>query len=182
MKKVYIAKRIPKNSPAYLILDIKPSLTVKEIHSLYVKKVFINQKYIYNGPWILRPPISEEKFTENHLPIKLQPNHIWLMVKEKIENSNVFLGIVNSKSYGTIAETSYACKCKGIAVYALPDKDVNDEELQDLWFVFQMIKDTKNFWSDDDIKNITEFSDLGITSIKEYETFLETIIPNFMKK
>ena len=182
MKKIYKAKRIPKDSPPHLILEIKSFMTIKEIHSLYVEKVFVGQKYIYNGPWILRPPVSEDEFTENHLPIDLQPNDIWLMVKNKIENSDVFLGIVNSKSYGTIAEISYACKCKGVAVYVLPDKEVNDEELQDLWFLFQMIKDTKDLWCDDDIKNIEEFSDLGITSIKEYETFLGTIVPNFMKK
>lgn len=181
MKKVYFAKRIPKMSDANLILDINSTMTIEEIHNLYVIKSIVCVDYIYNGHWILRPPTSNNEFSINHLPAKLKPNHIWKMVKEKIESSDVVFGIVSNKSYGTIAEISYACKCKEIAVYALPDSGVAGEELQDLWFVFQIIKETKHLWRDQDIKNIKEFSRFGITSIKEYELFLETIIPNFMK-
>jgi hypothetical protein len=181
-KKVYIAKRIPKNAPPHFVLNIGPSMTVEEIHSLYIGKEYADENYVYNGPWILRPPLAENEFSASKLPACLKPNHIWDMVKVKIENSDVVLGIVNGKAYGTIAEVSYACRHKGIAVYALPDEGLDESVLHDLWFLFQMVKDTKHLWSDDDMKNISEFSKRNINSIKEYEDFLETIIPNFMKK
>ena len=181
-KKVYIAKRIPKNPSPHFILNIDSLMTVEQIKLLYIEKVYISEKYIYNGPWILRPPLSDTEFSLNQLPIDLKPNHIWDMVRDKIESSDVVLGIINSKSYGTIAEVGYACNCKTVAVYVLPDEDVSEEELQDLWFLFQIAKITRHLWSDVDIKNINEFSERGINSLQEYEDFINTIIPNFMKK
>ncbi len=181
-KKVYIAKRIPKNPPPHLVLNIDSSMSVKQIYSLYVEKTFVEKNYIYNGPWILRPPLSEKEFSTNQLPSDLKPIDIWNMVKEKIESSNVVLGIINNKAYGTIAEVSYACNQKETAVYVLPDRNISMDKLQDLWFLFQICKTTKQSWANDDIKNIKEFAALHITSLQEYEKFLETIVPNFMKR
>jgi hypothetical protein len=182
MKKVYIAKRIPKNPLSYFVLNIDSSMTVVQIKQSYIEKVFIDKKYIYNGPWILRPPVSDNEFSLNKLPTDLKPSHIWDMVRNKIESSDVVVGIISNKSYGTIAEVGYACNCKTIAVYVLPDKNVTEEDLQDLWFLFQIAKTTRHLWSDDDIKNIDEFSVFGISSLQQYEDFLDTIVPNFMKK
>ena len=103
------------------------------------------------------------------------------VVLAKIVNPSADVGIVNGNAYGTIAELGYACKCKDVAVYVLPDNKVDSDELQDLWFLFQIIKDTKHLWSDEDIKNIEEFAEFNIFSLKDYECFLDTVIHNFMK-
>jgi nucleoside 2-deoxyribosyltransferase len=149
---------------------------------MYTEKTFMDVNYVYNGPWILRPPVSEDEFSLNQLPSNLKPIHIWDMVKKKIESSDVVLGVINSKAYGTIAEIGYACHHKGIAVYVLPDQNVSEDELQDLWFLFQIAKTTEYLWSNDDIEKISEFSALGITSLQEYKDFLDNIVPNFLKK
>ena len=81
IKKVYIAKRIPKNPPLDLILNINSSMTIKEIHSLYIKKTIVKKNYIHNGHWILRPPISENKFTSNPFHLYTKPADICQMVK-----------------------------------------------------------------------------------------------------
>ncbi len=181
MNKIYIAKRIPKNPPANFVLDISSAMSVQEIHKLYVDKTIPYDNHIYNGPWILRPPLSENVFSLNQIPSELQPVHIWDMVKEKIESSDIFLAIINSKSYGIIAEAGYDCKCSKLAVYILPDINISKDDLQDLWFLFQMAKDTKHLWSDRDITSIAEFSNHGINSLAEYENLIDTIVPNFMK-
>lgn len=182
MKKVYIAKRIPKNPLPHLVLSISNLMSVEQIHSLYVNKVFADENYIYNGPWILRPPLTEEDFSRNNLPVELKPQHVWKMVKEKIEASDVVIGIISGKAYGTIAEVGYACNCKNIAVYVLPEQNIQEDELQDLWFLFQMAKETKDLWSENDIKNVKEFSKIGINSLQDYVRFLENIVPNFIRK
>ncbi len=180
LKKVYIAKRIPKDPPPHLILNINSLMTIREVDSLYIEKIFVDTNYVYNGPWILRPPLSEDEFSLNHLPPNLKPIHIWNMVKKKIESSDVVLGIINGKAYGTIAEVGYASNCKTIAVYILPDENISNDELRDLWFIFQIAKTTKHLWSEDDIKNINEFKIRDINSIEEYENFISNIVPNFM--
>lgn len=182
MKKIYIAKRIPKNPNPKFVLEIEKSMGTKDIYNIYTQKTEICENYIYNGPWILRPPTSNDTFSMNNMPDKLSPKNIWEMVKVKIESSDVYLGIVNSKSYGTIAETGYACKCPNVAVYVLPEFGLSEEELQDLWFVFQMASVTEHLWNNEDIKMMDEFSKFNINSIDEYKSYLSKIIPNFMKK
>lgn len=182
MKKIYIAKRIPHNSESKMILSINSKMALEEIHKAYTTKEEILDSYIYNGPWVLRAPVSNDNFSLNQIPRELKPIHVWNMVKEKINSSDVMLGIVNSKSYGTIAEIGYACNCLNIAIYVLPDVNIQEEELQDLWFIFQMIQTTKKMWHEDDIKLFPEFLNYNIHSLAEYEIFIQKIIPNFMKK
>jgi len=182
MKKIYFAKRIPKNSEDKFILDINESMSPDEIYSLYVKKQMLHGSYIYNGHWILRPPTSENRFLSPRLPGGLTPFHVWQMVKKKMDESDVVVGTVNPKSYGTIAEVGYACNCGNTAVYVLPENTVSNEDLSDLWFVFQMALSTRSFWSDTDIESIGDFSFFNITSISDYLLFIENIIPAFMKK
>lgn len=182
MKKVYLARRIPKNPDPYLILNLTKDMVVNDVMEAYHKKSELCDGFIHNGPWILRPPISDNSFTENRMPEGLKPNDVWNMVKGKIESSNVYLGIISSKSYGVIAEAGYACKCKGVAVYILPEIGLEEDDLQDLWFIFQMIKTTEHLWSDEDIKMLVEFKDFNINSVEEYKLYIHKIIPNFMKK
>lgn len=181
MKKVYIAKRIPKEPNIEFLLKIDKEMEPEDVFKLYVEKIKIGKKYIYNGPWVLRKPLSENIFTPNKMPKKLTPYDIWKMVREKIESSEVFLGIVNSKSYGTIAETGYASKCKNVAVYVLPEFGISYYELQDLWFVFQMAQTTEHLWCDEDIQIIEEFHSFNIRSVDEYKSYILSIVPNFMK-
>ena len=169
-------------APSYLVINTTNEMVPAEIHGIYVNKVQVFDSYIYNGPWILRPPISDNVFSINNLPESLKPEDIWKMVKNKIDSSDVFVGIVNSKSYGTIAEAGYACQNKNIAVYIIPEFGLNEDELQDLWFIFQIAKNTRLRWDDGDFKTIPEFKNLGINSVHQYESYVDKIIPNFMKK
>ncbi len=182
MKKVYIAKRIPLNAEPKIILPLNIDMLPEEVHKKYVENCEIKESYIYNGPWILRAPLSDSDFSQKSIPESLKPIHVWNMVREKIISSDVVVGIVNSKAYGTIAEVAYACSCKNIATYVLPDLFSSEEEIQDLWFIFQMVQSSKDLWSDDDIKNIPEFQEHSISSLEEYKTMVEKITPNFLKK
>lgn len=182
MKNIYIAKRIPINPDAKYILDVGKNMKPEDVFRIYIDKTEPYGFFIYNGPWILRPPLSTSVFSENTMPENLTTGDIWQMVKTKIESSQIFLGIIGSKSYGTIAETGYACKCKNLAVYVLPESGIQKDDLNDLWFIFQMSIATEDLWCDEDIKKLKEFSVLGITSICEYKLFISNIIPNFMKK
>jgi len=182
MKKVYIARRISKNPESKLVLNIKREMSLDEIFKNYSEKEEFFGSYIYNGPWTLRPPVSDDVFAFNNMPADLTPVDVWNMVKQKIESSDVFLGILNNKSFGTIAESGYACCCKNIAVYILPELGISSEELQDLWFVFQMAKNSKRLWCDEDIKMLDIFSSFSICSISQYEEYVSSIIPNFMKR
>lgn len=182
MKKVYIARRIPKQPQPELILNLTKDLDPEEVVKRYIEKTQNYESFIYNGPWILRPPISEDLFSLNKMPHGLNPEHVWKMVKEKIESSNVFIGIINNLAYGTIAETGYACRCPNLAVYVIPEIGIKSEELQDLWFIFQMAKATQSLWCDEDIGLIKEFFALGIDSVQAYKSYVAEIIPNFMKK
>ena len=182
MKKVYIARRIPKQANPQFVLDVRPDMSLEQVFEIYTQKIYIQGLYIYNGPWILRPPISGDVFTLNTLPKSLTPMHVWDMVKSKIESSDVFIGIINSKSYGTIAELGYACNCPNMAVYVIPDTNLTDEELQDLWFVFQMAKKSEHLWCEEDIKGVKEFAQFNIHSLNDYKSLISKIVPNFLKK
>ncbi len=181
MKKIYFARRIQSNPSAKLILDVRKEMSPQDIHVLYVEKEEKYRNYIHNGHWILRPPITEDNFSLNTLPNALRPLHVWHMVRQKIEESNIFFGVINVKAFGTIAEVGYACKCN-MAVYILPDENVTKEELEDLWFLFQMVQTTRLFWHDIDFQVIEDFSRFNINSVDEYLSYIETIVPVFMKK
>lgn len=169
-------------SEAGTILNIKSNMSIKEVHDLYVTHSIQKESYIYNGHWILRPPTSEIDFTENKMPSDLKPFNIWNMVKEKIEDSDIVLGIINQKAYGTISEIGYACSKGTIAVYVLPEYNIDESELQDLWFIFQIVQSTKHLWKNEDIEMLQEFRDFNIYSIQDYEHYLASIVPNFMKR
>jgi nucleoside 2-deoxyribosyltransferase len=182
MKKIYIAKRIATMSNDQTILAISPDMSVQEIHDIYISHSIPRKAYIYNGHWILRSPLSESHFTENRLPENMRPLDIWDMVKEKIDTSDIVVGIINSKAYGTIAELGYASSKGTIAVYVLPELGMAESELQDLWFIFQIAQSTKHLWEDTDIQMLDEFKEFKIYSIQDYERYLANIVPNFMKR
>ncbi len=182
MKKLYLAKRIQKNPDPRFILSVNTNMSLENVIEAYVEKIYVTKRYIYNGPWVLRAPFYENVFAENNMPPDLKPINVWEMVKQKIDSSDIFIGIISGKSYGTIAEVGYACNSTKIAVYVLPEINLSYDELQDLWFVFQMAFNTENLWLDEDIKNIEEFNHLNIFSINDYKSYVSKIIPNFMKK
>ena len=181
MKKVYIARRIPTDPNPECVLSISSEMSPEEIRYLYVNKIQDKESYIYNGPWILRPPLPSGDFEKSKLPKALKPYHIWDMVKRKIEDSDIVVGIVNCKAYGTIAELGYASSIPSKACYVLPDKKMIDDDYCDLWFIFQIVRNTERFWSDVDIQSISEFKSFGIDSVKSYVLFIESVVPKFMK-
>ncbi len=180
MKKVYFASRIPEHPETFTVLEIDEKVSVDEIGRKYGDKIIDRGSYIHNGPWILRAPSGDGDFL-NKLPEELTTAQVWNMVKEKIESSDVVIGLVNTKSFGTIAELGYACKCPRVAVYVLPDLDVTPEQLSDLWFIFNMSVETQDRWNDEDIRLISKFAECDIHSVSDYEEFISGIIPNFMR-
>lgn len=59
MKTVYIAKRISRENDGRYVLDINANMHPEEIQRMYGEKTEVNEKFTYNGPWILRQPIGE---------------------------------------------------------------------------------------------------------------------------
>lgn len=178
----YFARRIPANATPEEILVITPQMTVQEVYSRYVGKATEYDAYIHNGPWILRPIVSEGIFYENNFPAELTPYNVWEMVGKKMEQSHVLIAIVNPKSYGAIVEVGYAVGIGTIAVYVLPDKELSYEERQDLWLVMQTSIQTRSLWKEEDIQNTTIFREYNIFTLDEYLAFITVIIPNFLSK
>lgn len=182
-KKIYIAKRIPQNPPSDFLVRVNSQMTIEEVINAYQSKVVEHDKFIHNGHWILRPPTGTNSFRESNLPKALLPEHIWVMVKTKIQQSDIFFAVINPLAFGTIAELGFAVNCRNIAVYVLPDQFVTADQLQDFWFVFQIAASTRNLWSDEHFVLLRdEFLPFGILSIDDYVRYINSIIPNFMKK
>lgn len=182
LRKIYFARRILPNADPETILTVNSSMTVDEVIGAYANKILDKGNYVCNGHWILRGKNSESSLKDNNLPEGLSPANIWSMARQKIETSDAVLAIINTKAHGTIAEAGYASRSGKIAVYLLPDQDVSDEDLQDLWLVFQIACSTKHLWKQEDIGAIPEFKKRGIHSIADYSNFIAGIVPNFLKE
>jgi hypothetical protein len=178
----YFARRIPKNAEENQILPINPEMSVGEIHNRYVEKRVVCDNYISHGPWILRPIVDDGVFHPNNFPSEITPYDIWGMVRCKIEMSDVLVALVDTSSFGTIVEVGFAAGLGTVAVYVLPDKKNTQEEIKDLWLVFQNSLQTRHLWRDEDITNVTLFSEYGITNAKEYGEFVSNVVPNFLTR
>ncbi len=175
-RKVYVAKRIPKNSPLEEVLPVNMSMSVQEVMDLYVKHYVEMDTYIYNGHWTLRgnTPI-------NNIPEGIQPVDVWLMCKSKIDESDVFIGVVGLDTYGAIAEAAYAIGLNTKPVYVLPENN-SEELLKETWFIFASSLSTKAFWNEEDIQNIPLFSEHGIVDLRSYEAFIKSLVPPFLRR
>ncbi len=180
-RSVYFAQRVPVKVDPKQVLPIHPQMTPKEVISVYAEKELKRKGFIHNGPWFLRPMKKEGVFVDNCMPKDLTPYNVWEMIEKKIDTSNVIVAVVNLQSYGTIAEAGYGAGSDKTAVYVLPDKKLTPEEIQDLWFGFQMSLSTSDLWKNEDIKNIETFKEYGIFSLEDYESFVRKIVPNFLK-
>ncbi len=177
MKKIYFAGRLSPNPDKEDVLEISKDMTFDDVYAIYTSKTIKRADHIKNGHWILRPPNSQE----NNLPKNLPPYLIWQMVKKKIEGSDIFAGVINLKSFGTILEAGYACSLNKMPVYLFFDKDLSIEEQKDLWFVIQSAKNTQGFWSEEDMALIEYFKERNIASKKDYQEYLDAIIPKFLQ-
>lgn len=182
VRKIYFTRRILPDADPETILTVQPSMTVAEVTNAYANKILDKGKYLYNGHWILRGISAENSFKDNNIPKNISPYDIWNMVRQKIETSDIVLATINSKAHGTIAEAGYAAQSGRIAVYLLPDQNMSDEDLQDLWLVFQIALSTKHLWKQRDIEDIPDFKRYDIYSISDYLNFIVNIVPNFLKK
>lgn len=180
MRKIYIAKRIASNSFDDAFVQINPTMDADDLVCAYRNKKVTRSTYIHNGHWILRP-VSEGVLEENKLPNDLGPQHIMDMVVHKLEDSDALVAVINSGSYGTIAELGYTVGTGRHAVYVLPDTDVTHEELEDLWMSFHLAFRTNHLWQDIDILSIDEFKQWGIESVADYKKYVLSIIPKFLQ-
>lgn len=180
MRRVYYASRIASSMPVAATLAVPPNLHVEQLIKLYTEKEVILGNHIYNGPWILRHPSNIDSGLIVPLPKALTPFDVWQMVKNKILSSDIVFGLVHPKAYGTIAELSYAASIRSMAVYALPELQMDDADIKDLWFVYQVLQETRMKWKDEDFRLIESFRNYGITSIQDYDHYIKSIKPKFM--
>ncbi len=181
MRKIYIAKRIASNTLNDVFIETNTDMDVDDLIHTYKSKKIDRGTYIHNGHWILRSVSKTDVLEENDLPSGLKPEHIMEMVFPKLEKSDALVAIINGRAYGTIAELGYAVGTGKHAVYVLPDSGVDNEELEDLWMSFHMAFQTKHFWQDVDIQSVEEFQNRGIRSTIDYEKYILSITPKFLK-
>lgn len=181
-RKIYIARSIASNTFNDAIIESTPQDTVAKLSQIYIAKEIDRGKYIHNGHWIIRSVKKDGELSEYRLPDNLQTADILKMVHKKIKSSDALVAILSSKSYGAIVELGYAVGLGNVAVYVLPEKELTDSEIQDLWLSFHFASLTYNLWEEEDISAIPEFNELGILSIEDYKKYISSIVPNFLKK
>lgn len=181
MRKIYIAKRIASNNFEDAFVEINSEMTAKDLVSAYQSKTVKRRSYIHNGHWILRSTSDEGVLEENNLPSDLSPQHIMDMVVHKLDDSDALVAVINGGAYGTIVELGYAVGTGKHAVYVLPDKDVNQEGLEDLWMSFHLAFRTANLWQDIDIQAVDEFQQKEIFTVDDYKKYILSIIPKFLQ-
>lgn len=175
MKKIYFAGRIPKISNPEDVLNFTEKDSVSDIVIKYKNKKITKDGYIKNGPWILNPIDNKRK-----MPLELSQPLIWNMVCSKIIESDIFTGIINDKSYGTIVEAGYAAAL-GKPVYLFTDNNLQKETENDLWFVMQVSRSTLKFWEEKDFSLISGFKERNISNISEYLEYINSFTPKFLQ-
>lgn len=175
-RKIYVAKRIPKHTLPEEVLGVTSDMTVSQVSDLYAAHEIDYGSYIYNGHWTLRgnTPV-------NNMPPTIAPYDIFLMCANKINSSDAIVACVGLETYGTIAEAAYAIGLQNKAVYVLPE-DNSEKLLKEAWFIMTMSLNTKSWWREEDILNLSLFQDRGIRTLEEYEQFVRSLIPPFLKQ
>ncbi len=84
------------------------------------------------------------------------------------------------KAYGTIMEAAYAGGLGNIPVYAFPKKGLTKEEVEDLWFVFNLSLSTRKLWNPEHFSKSFGLME-DFESMEHFEQYLKSIVPNFMK-
>jgi hypothetical protein len=182
-RKIFFSRRMPPKAILQEVLDIDVEMSEERVTELYVTKSIENDNFTHNGPWTLRPVLDKlGTLAESSIPSSITAKSVWSMVKQKIDQSDVLVAIVNKKAHGTVVEIGYAVGLGRIAVYVLPDFANKYEDTIDLWMSFQLAYQTKNFWKEEDILNVAEFQKRGIDSISEYENYINSIVPRFLAR
>ncbi|MGL5784923.1 MAG: hypothetical protein ACRCYZ_05660 [Alphaproteobacteria bacterium] len=175
---VYFASRIPINPPAELLLPLDSTMSLEKIQKIYADVLLDRGNYFYNGPWVFSFLSAEGKYEKGRLPKGTQALDILKMITQKIQTSSVMVAIVSGKAYGTIAEIGYAVAKGNIPVYVFPDPALTREEIQDLWFVFQMGAMTSCLWQEEHFNTPSLLPQR--TTLQAYRAFLETLKPSFL--
>ena len=174
---IYFAGKVPIcNSKKDILPNKFLKMNYKEIFNIYLKKNNDEGTYKKSGAWFF-PKIHEN----SDISANLKPIDIWNILKSKIEISNILVAILTSDSYGTITEASYAAGLGGIAVYAYPTPGMSEDDLKELWFVFNMSLSTKPLWKESHFNHIPNIFPYK-TSMIEYESMIKDIVPGFLQK
>lgn len=178
---VYRARRVPYDSDGTEILD--ESWFFKEIELAikdYGARNIDMGSYYLGGAWFF-PKISEKSvksLSQKQSP--LTPEEIWTVLREKIRKSDVLVAEVCPKAYGTIMEAAYAGGLGNIPVYAFPKKGLTQEEIEDLWFIFNLSLSTRKLWNPEHFSKSFGLME-DFESMEHFEQYLKSIVPNFMK-
>lgn len=179
-RKIYIAKRIAQNQFTDAIIDVNKSMSVSELKSAYADKIVDRGGYIHNGHWIMRSISTENEFSPNNFPSDLRPCDVIEMVENKIRTSDAIVAIISGKSYGAIAEIGLAVGLKK-ALYVLPEPNLKNDEIEDLWLSFNISLLSRSYWLESDIVSVSEFKERGIDSLESYLLYINKIVPPFLK-
>lgn len=182
-RKLFFSRRMPPQVVVEEILDVQIDMSEEKVHELYTSKTIESDSFIRNGPWTLRPVLDKQgSLADNRVPHSVTATSVWKMVKQKIDESDALIAIVNLKAYGTVVEVGYAVGLHRMAVYVLADLENSYEDTIDLWMSFYLAYQTKHLWKEEDIKNVEEFQVRGINSIADYEKYIHKIIPRFLAR
>lgn len=98
----------------------------------------------------------------------------------KIRTSDAIVAIISGKSYGAIAEIGLAVGLKK-ALYVLPEPNLKNDEIEDLWLSFNISLLSRSYWLESDIVSVSEFKERGIDSLESYLLYINKIVPPFLK-
>lgn len=177
LEKVYFARRLPKHKSPELVLPIESQMSSQEVRDLYLGKSLDRGAFIYNGPWLFK---DRTQLHKDNIPASLKALDALKMVYQKIEDSTVLVATIALKSFGTIAEVGFAAGRGGIAVYAFPDPTLTEEEIKDLWFVFQSAASTSHLWREKHFESNPPMMPIQ-TTLLAYKEYLASIKAPFLR-
>ncbi|MBY0281677.1 MAG: nucleoside 2-deoxyribosyltransferase [Alphaproteobacteria bacterium] len=178
-EKIFFARRIIHiGKESHLSVD--PNMPASELRQTFYNKEIIYPDYIHNGPWVFRPVLEEGKYAD--APLKnLNPMDVWEITKEQINKCDVLVAVVSPTAYGTLAEVAYAVGRGDIAVYVFPDNNMTEEEITDLWYLFQMALSTKHLWKEKHFKYKPNIFPKENLNPQKYEESIRNITPMFAR-
>ena len=116
------------------------------------------------------------------LPPLLMPSDVLEMVKAKIIFSDALIAILGPKSFGAVVELGYAIGRGNVAVYVLPERNLEQNVIKDLWLSFQFALHTQHLWKQSDIESVEEFKMHNIFTVEDYKNFILNITPLFLER
>lgn len=173
---IYCAQRVATLCDPNLLLPITKEQTSEDIGKLFSQMKLDRGSHDYNGVWLFK---NRHQPAQHNLPAHLKSVDVVRMILGKISASDVLVAKISPQAFGTIAEVGWAA-AQGKPVYVFLDPEVSftEEQLLELWFVFQTGATTEPLWKE-------EHFNLDIMPIKttlaDYRQYLQSIKAPFLR-